>query len=74
MRPASRPLPTPVMVKVAAALLVCLLAMVSMHRPDLAPVRAVATFVIAWAYGATVLGRHLLAGRLPTSGPPARRS
>lgn len=73
MRRASRPLPTDVMAKVAAALLVCLLAVVSMHRPDLAPVRAIVTFVAAWGYGAAVLGGHLLAGRLPSTGRPAGR-
>jgi len=59
----SRLMPVPMVCKVACAVLVCLLALVSTQRPDLATVRAVVVFVAAWAYGAGVLAAHLMPAR-----------
>jgi hypothetical protein len=48
-------LPAEARLKLGMGVLLCVLALVSMHRPDLDTSRAVAAFVVAWGYTAGVL-------------------
>lgn len=52
-------LSVPDSMRIAGAVLVCALGLVSLHRPDLEAWRAVIAFMVAWVYGASVIGRHL---------------